>query len=120
MIVLALLACFFHHNADAFRPQKPFKADISFSLALTGAVNGTASEYIQLQAAADGMPMLSLKADPEGKLLVSFYKEGKKTDWQFVTIVAIGTLFDLLQTVRSAGRSFVCRRIDRIEIIDIK
>ena len=66
------------------------------------------------------MPMLSLKADPEGKLLVSFYKEGKKTDWQFVTIVAIGTLFDLLQTVRSAGRSFVCRRIDRIEIIDIK
>lgn len=56
-----------------------FKADIAFSFAVTGAVNGTASEYIQL-AAADGMPMLSLKADPEGKLLVSFYKEGKKTD----------------------------------------
>ena len=81
LIVLELLACFFHHNADAFRPQKPVKADISFSFAVTGAVNGTASEYIQLQAAADGMPMLSLKADPEGKLLVSFYKEGKKTDW---------------------------------------
>lgn len=91
LIVLALLACFSHQNADAFRPQKPFKADISFSFAVTGAVNGTAfqdrfcegylsydndfyhgyspdvehlyAEYIQLQAAADGMPMLSLRAD---------------------------------------------------------
>lgn len=122
MIVLALLACFFHHNADAFRPQKPFKADISFSFAVTGAVNGTAlqdrfcegylsydndfyhgyspdvehlyAEYIQSQAAADGMPMLSLKADPEGKLLVSFYKEGKKTDWITACYGADGTSYE--------------------------
>ena len=35
-------------------------------------------------------------------------------------IDGVGTLFDLIEAVRSAGRSFVCRRIDRIEIIDIK
>lgn len=90
LIVLALLAFFFHQKADAFRPQKPFKADISFSFAVTGAVNGTAfqdrfcegylsyddfyrgyspdvehlyAEYLQLPAAADGDPMFSLRAD---------------------------------------------------------
>lgn len=90
LIVLALLAFFFHQNADAFRPQKPFKADISFSFAVTGAVNGTAfqdrfcegylsyddfyrgyspdvehlyAEYIQVPAAADLGPMFSLRAD---------------------------------------------------------
>ena len=90
LIVLALLAFFFHQNADAFRPQKPFKADISFSFAVTGAVNGTAfqdrfcegylsyddfyrgyspdvehlyAEYIQVQEAADLGPMFSLRAD---------------------------------------------------------
>lgn len=39
LIVLALLAFFFHQNADAFRPQKPFKADISFSSAFIAESN---------------------------------------------------------------------------------
>lgn len=39
LILLALLACFFHQNADAFRPQKPFKADISFSAAFIAESN---------------------------------------------------------------------------------
>lgn len=88
LIVLALLAFFFHQNADAFRPQKPFKADISFSAAFIAGSNvlqdrfmgGYLSyddfyrgyspdvehlypEYLQLQEAADGDPMLSLRAD---------------------------------------------------------
>lgn len=88
LIVLALLAFFFHQNADAFRPQKPFKADISFSAAFI--VDGNVlqdrfmggylsyddfyrgyspdvehlyAEYLQLPAAVDGDPMLSLRAD---------------------------------------------------------
>lgn len=88
LILLALLAFFFHQNADAFRPQKPFKADISFSAAFIAGSNvlqdrfmgGYLSyddfyrgyspdvehlyaEYLQLQEAADGDPMLSLRAD---------------------------------------------------------
>ena len=88
LIVLALLAFFFHQNADAFRPQKPFKADISFSAAFIAESNvfrdrfmhGYLSyddfyrgyspdvehlyaEYLQLPEAADGDPMLSLRAD---------------------------------------------------------
>lgn len=88
LIVLALLAFFFHQNADAFRPQKPFKADISFSAAFIAESNvlqdrfmrGYLSyddfyrgyspdvehlyaEYLQLQETADGDPMLSLRAD---------------------------------------------------------
>lgn len=88
LIVLALLAFFFHQNADAFRPQKPFKADISFSAAFIAGSNvlqdrfmgGYLSyddfyrgyspdvehlyaDYLQLQEAADGDPMLSLRAD---------------------------------------------------------
>ena len=88
LIVLALLAFFFHQNADAFRPQKPFKADISFSAAFIAESNvlrdrfmgGYLSyddfyrgyspdvehlyaEYLQLPAAADGDPMFSLRAD---------------------------------------------------------
>lgn len=134
MIVLALLACFFHHNSDAFRPQKPFKADISFSFAVTGAVNGTAFQdrfcdtiwsdsrrrFEMRRSHPDNKWIVTRKDDcgcndqkysfelkaercdkdvaddfkypwlvtvegsrdimPEGKLLVSFYKEGKKTD----------------------------------------
>lgn len=78
----------FHQNADAFRPQKPFKADISFSAAFIAESNvlrdrfmgGYLSyddfyrgyspdvehlyaEYLQLPAAADGDPMFSLRAD---------------------------------------------------------
>lgn len=88
LILLALLAFFFHQNADAFRPQKPFKADISFSAAFIAGSNvlqdrfmgGYLSyddfyrgyspdvehlyaEYLQLQETADGDPMLSLRAD---------------------------------------------------------
>lgn len=88
LILLALLAFFFHQNADAFRPQKPFKADISFSAAFIAESNvlqdrfmgGYLSyddfyrgyspdvehlyaEYLQLQETADGDPMLSLRAD---------------------------------------------------------
>ena len=88
LILLALLAFFFHQNASAFRPQKPFKADISFSAAFIAGSNvlqdrfmgGYLSyddfyrgyspdvehlyaEYLQLQEAADGDPMLSLRAD---------------------------------------------------------
>lgn len=88
LILLALLAFFFHQNADAFRPQKPFKADISFSAAFIGGSNVLQdrfmhgylwydnfyrgyspdvehlyAEYLQLQEAADGDPMLSLRAD---------------------------------------------------------
>lgn len=88
LILLALLAFFFHQNADAFRPQKPFKADISFSAAFIGGSNVLQdrfmggylwydnfyrgyspdvehlyAEYLQLQETADGDPMLSLRAD---------------------------------------------------------
>lgn len=88
LIVLALLAFFFHQNADAFRPQKPFKADISFSAAFivegnvlqdrfmggylsyddfyrgySPDVEHLYAEYIQVPAAADLGPMFSLRAD---------------------------------------------------------
>lgn len=88
LILLALLAFFFHQNADAFRPQKPFKADISFSAAFIAESNvfrdrfmhGYLSyddfyrgyspdvehlyaEYLQLPEDADGDPMFSLRAD---------------------------------------------------------
>lgn len=88
LIVLALLAFFFHQNADAFRPQKPFKADISFSTAFivegnvlqdrfmggylsyddfyrgySPDVEHLYAEYIQVPAAADLGPMFSLRAD---------------------------------------------------------
>ena len=88
LILLALLAFFFHQNADAFRPQKPFKADISFSAAFivesnvfrdrfmhgylsyddfyrgySPDVEHLYAEYLQLPEDADGDPMLSLRAD---------------------------------------------------------
>lgn len=177
LIVLALLACFFHQNADAFRPQKPFKADISFSLAVTGAVNGTAfqdrfcdtiwsdsrrrfemrrshpdnkwivtrkddygyndqkysfelkaercdkdvdgalkypwlvtvegsrtenSDYSMTYSVPAPMKvrwgnMLTFSSEdimPQGKLLVSFYKEGKKTDWITACYGADGTSYE--------------------------
>lgn len=88
LILLALLALFFHQNADAFRPQKPFKTDISFSAVFivesnvlqdrfmhgylsyddfyrgySPDVEHLYAEYLQLPEAADGDPMLSLRAD---------------------------------------------------------